>query len=90
MDAAVDQFPRLLRWHPEKPDTVQLLSWSASSRNQILFHNELLSAVRVTLCDLSARRAQFVNEVPRAEVSVPEVGAEALHPMEVTPPEGRR
>ena len=67
LKAAFAQYPRLGSF--QEPvgggsGEVVLKAWSQSERNQILFHNELMQCCRVSLQEVSQRRARFHEDWP--------------------------
>ena len=66
LKAAFRQFPRLGLYQDDgRAQRVVLKSWSLSERNQILYHNALMRCCRVSLHELSQRRARFHDARPR-------------------------
>ena len=94
-DAAFQKFPRLGCWTSEAKTEVALKSWPASERGRIAFHNDLMNCARVTLYDVSVKRALFfdgrpqivpaVTAGPPAAQRVVETMAAAGHESTVTP-----
>lgn len=71
LKAAFKQFPRLGDVQEKRGDReIQLKSWPNSVKGQILFHNELMKCCRVSLLEVSKKRAHFHESRPRI---VPEV-----------------
>ena len=58
LKAAFEQFPRLGTFQEQEGD-VLFKGWPSSVRGQTLFHNELMRCCRVSLRQLSQKRAQF-------------------------------
>ena len=64
---------------------LRLLGWTASTPNQILFHNQAMQACRLSIREISGKRALF-NNGPPPEASGALEGPPGAQP--VTPPEG--
>ena len=65
LQKAVQRYPRigsLTLSSNQKECTLVLKSWSNSKRNQVLFHNDILQCGRVSLRQVSERRALFNEE----------------------------
>ena len=94
-------FPRLGQVNVTKrgsETTVLLRGWSASTTNQLLFHNEAMRCSRVSIREIAKRRAlwhdrsagrgEHGDEAPEEEAAADDAAAEA--PQPATPPTGRR
>ena len=60
--AAFAKFPRLGSYEDtsgQRAAEVRLKTFSRSDRGQVLFHNDLMTCCRVSLQDVSKRRARF-------------------------------
>ncbi|CAK9013513.1 unnamed protein product, partial [Durusdinium trenchii] len=90
-EAAFKQFPRLGRVEGGKDAAVSLKTWSTSRRNQILYHNGCMRACRVSIREISHRRALFHNsgEGRAAAAADPAEPAQPEAPAPPTPPTGR-
>lgn len=67
--AAFEKYPRLGQYVDRAGDReVELKSWSQSERGQTLFHNELMHCTRVSLQELSKKRAAFYDAPPPPRV----------------------
>ncbi|CAJ1456563.1 unnamed protein product [Effrenium voratum] len=98
---AFSLFPRLGQVNVTKrgsETTVLLRGWSASTTNQLLFHNEAMRCCRVSIREIAKRRAlwhdrsagrgEHGDEAPEEEAAADDAAAEA--PQPATPPTGRR
>ena len=76
-DAAFETFLRLFKWASDQKLEVELLSWSDSPRNQILFQNSCMEACLMSLKAVSSRRsAMSQGNVPGLERAVEADGSQ--------------
>ena len=79
LQAAFAQFPRLGVYIPGGRDQqVTLKGWTQSDEGQVLFHNKLMRCCRVSLQEVSKKRAAFYEARPAARNLVDESIAPAL------------
>ena len=62
--AAFQQFPRLGASDDETRNEYTLKSWSDSNRGHVLYHYELMRCCLLSLSEVSAKRASFVDQRP--------------------------
>lgn len=91
LQAAFKAFPRL---GEVRNDIVYLKGWSASRANQILYHNDSLACCRVSIREISQRRALYQENnkdhpEEAAEEQQTEQASAPRGPAPATPPGGR-
>lgn len=86
LQAAFRAYPRL---GSVRDDTVYLKGWSASRANQILYHNDSLLCCRVSIREISQRRALYQENKDPPEVPNQPQNAAPAGPAPPTPPGGR-
>ena len=62
--AAFQQFPRLGHFDDDAQTTFTLRTWTESDRGHALFHNDLMRCCLLSLSEVSAKRASFIDSRP--------------------------
>ena len=93
LKAAFSKYPRLGAFEGES--SVRLKSWTETKDNQVMYHNEAMKCCRVSIREISRKRAQWSTKSPLALDNEPEQGHELPAgpqlrvPQPATPPGGR-
>ena len=85
LEEAFKKYPRLGTYDPKGGDKeIQFKSWPRSKKGETLFHNELMQCCRVSLRDLSKKRASFHDGQP-PKITDEHVSAGSSVPPNSTP-----
>ena len=91
LTAAFEQFPRLgyveQKMSGRKEDVaVVLRGWSTNPANQIRFHNQAMQCCKVSIREISKRRALWHDRQPVAVADAPDPSAAEAPPQDPGPP----
>ena len=77
--AALAQYPRLAAFDGDGQEFVTLKGWSTSEVGRIMYHNDLMNCARVSLREVSEKRALFFDKSP-APLPAPAAGRNGGQP----------